>query len=39
VFDCSANLHSGPGIARGSSYNCLREIAQALDLEQPAVAA
>jgi phytoene dehydrogenase-like protein len=39
VFDCSANLHSGPGIARGSSYNCLREIAQALHLEQPAVAA
>jgi phytoene dehydrogenase-like protein len=39
VFDCSANLHSGPGIGRGSSYNCFREIAQALHLEQPAVAA
>ncbi|MGZ4286575.1 MAG: phytoene desaturase family protein [Solirubrobacteraceae bacterium] len=39
VFDCSANLHSGPGIGRGSSYNCFREIAQALCLEQPAVAA
>ena len=39
VFDCSANLHSGPGIGRGSSYNCFREIAQALQLEQPAVAA
>ena len=35
VFDCSANLHSGPGIGRGSSYNCFREIAQALHLEQP----
>jgi beta-carotene ketolase (CrtO type) len=39
VFDCSANLHSGPGIGRGSSYNCFREIARALNLEQPAVAA
>jgi phytoene dehydrogenase-like protein len=39
VFDCSANLHSGPGIGRGSSYNCFREIAEALHLEQPAVAA
>jgi beta-carotene ketolase (CrtO type) len=39
LYDCSANLHSGPGIGRGSSYNCYREIAQALHLEQPAVAA
>ena len=39
VFDCSANLHSGPGIGLGSSYNCFREIAKALHLEQPAVAA
>jgi phytoene dehydrogenase-like protein len=39
VYDCSANLHSGSGIGRGSSYNCYREIAQALNLEQPAVAA
>ena len=39
VFDCSANLHSGPGIGRGSSYNCFREIAEALHLEQAAVAA
>jgi phytoene dehydrogenase-like protein len=39
VFDCSANLHSGPGIGRGSSYNCFREIARALNLEQAAVAA
>ena len=39
VFDCSANLHSGPGIGRGSSYNCFREIAQTLHLEQPAAAA
>lgn len=39
LYDCSANLHSGPGIGRGSSYNCYREIAQALRLEQPAAAA
>jgi phytoene dehydrogenase-like protein len=39
VFDCSANLHSGSGIGRGSSYNCFQEIARALHLEQPAVAA
>ena len=39
VYDCSANLHSGPGIGRGSSYNCFQEIARALHLEQPAVAA
>jgi hypothetical protein len=39
VYDCSANLHSGSGIGRGSSYNCYREIAEALNLGQPAVAA
>jgi phytoene dehydrogenase-like protein len=39
VYDCSANLHSGSGIGRGSSYNCYQEIARALHLEQPAVAA
>jgi phytoene dehydrogenase-like protein len=33
LYDCSANLHSGPGIGRGSSYNCFREIAHALRLE------
>ena len=27
LYDCSANLHSGPGIGRGSSYNCFRQIA------------
>ena len=32
VYDCSANLHSGPGIGRGSSYNCYQEIAGALRL-------
>ena len=37
--DCSANLHSGPGIGRGSSYNCYQEIARTLHLEPPAVAA
>ncbi|HEX4672719.1 MAG TPA: NAD(P)/FAD-dependent oxidoreductase [Solirubrobacteraceae bacterium] len=39
VFECSANLHSGPGIGRGSSYNCFQEIARALRLEHPAAAA
>jgi phytoene dehydrogenase-like protein len=39
VYDCSANLHSGSGIGRGSSYNCYREIAEALHLAEPAVAA
>jgi beta-carotene ketolase (CrtO type) len=33
VYDCSANLHSGPGIGRGSSYNCYQEIARAHRLE------
>jgi beta-carotene ketolase (CrtO type) len=33
VYDCSANLHSGPGIGRGSSYNCFQEIARDLRLE------
>jgi hypothetical protein len=28
----------GSGIGRGSSYNCFREIAHALSLEQPPVA-
>ena len=39
LYDCSANLHSGPGIGRGSSYNCYQEIARALRLEGAAVAA
>jgi phytoene dehydrogenase-like protein len=39
VYDCSANLHSGSGIGRGSSYNCYREIAATLRLEGAAVAA
>lgn len=39
LYDCSANLHSGSGIGRGSSYNCYQEIAQALHLEQPVAAA
>ena len=39
VYDCSANLHSGSGIGRGSSYNCFQEIARALELGPPAVAA
>jgi beta-carotene ketolase (CrtO type) len=39
LYDCSANLHSGSGIGRGSSYNCFQEIARALHLEPAAVAA
>jgi phytoene dehydrogenase-like protein len=38
LYDCSANLHSGPGIGRGSSYNCFREIARDLRLESVPVA-
>jgi phytoene dehydrogenase-like protein len=39
LYDCSANLHSGPGIGRGSSLNCFREIARDHRLETaPAVA-
>ncbi|HEY1519958.1 MAG TPA: NAD(P)/FAD-dependent oxidoreductase [Solirubrobacteraceae bacterium] len=38
-YDCSANLHSGSGIGRGSSYNCFQEIARALRLEGAEVAA
>jgi len=36
VYDCSANLHSGSGIGRGSSYNCFQEIARDLRLEAAA---
>jgi len=39
LYDCSANLHSGPGIGRGSSLNCYQEIARALRLEGAAVPA
>jgi phytoene dehydrogenase-like protein len=39
VYDCSANFHSGPGIGRGSSVNCFREIARDLRLEQAAAVA
>jgi phytoene dehydrogenase-like protein len=39
LYDCSANLHSGPGIGRGSSYNCYQEIARALQLQEAVVAA
>ena len=39
VYNCSANLHSGPGIGRGSSLNCFEEIARDLALEAPPVAA
>ncbi|HEY2600628.1 MAG TPA: NAD(P)/FAD-dependent oxidoreductase [Thermoleophilaceae bacterium] len=39
LYNCSANLHSGPGIGRGSSWNCFQEIASDLALEAPGVAA
>ncbi len=39
LYDCSANLHSGPGIGRGSSYNCFAQIARDLRLEHASVAA
>ncbi len=39
VYDCSANLHSGSGIGRGSSYNCYQEIARALQLREAVRAA
>ncbi len=39
LYDCSANLHSGPGIGRGSSYNCFEQIARDLKLEHESVAA
>jgi hypothetical protein len=35
VYNCSANLHSGSGIGRGSSYNCFAAIAADLGLEAP----
>jgi phytoene dehydrogenase-like protein len=39
VYDCSANLHSGPGIGRGSSLNCFNEVARDRGLEQTGLAA
>ncbi len=33
LYDCSSNVHSGPGIGRGSSYNCFQQIALDLELE------
>ena len=39
LYDCSANLHSGPGIGRGSSLNCFREIARDHRLETAPAAA
>jgi phytoene dehydrogenase-like protein len=39
LYNCSANLHSGPGIGRGSSWNCFQEIARDLALESPELAA
>ena len=39
LYECSANVHSGPGIGRGSSYNCYQEIARDLRLEGATVAA
>ena len=33
LYNCSSNLHSGPGIGRGSSWNCFQEIARDLALD------
>lgn len=33
VYACSSNLHSGPSIGRGSSYNCFKVIAADLGLQ------
>jgi phytoene dehydrogenase-like protein len=32
LYNCSANMHSGSGIGRGSSYNCFGAIAEDLGL-------
>ena len=32
LYNCSANMHSGSGIGRGSSYNCFHAIAADLGL-------
>jgi phytoene dehydrogenase-like protein len=39
LYNCSSNLHSGPGIGRGSSWNCFQEMARDLALEPAGVAA
>jgi phytoene dehydrogenase-like protein len=39
LYNCSSNLHSGPGIGRGSSWNCFQEIARDLALEPAGVEA
>jgi len=33
VYTCSANVHSGSGIGRGSSYNCWKQIASDLQID------
>jgi beta-carotene ketolase (CrtO type) len=39
LYNCSANVHSGPGIGRGSSWICFQQIASDLALEIPAASA
>jgi phytoene dehydrogenase-like protein len=34
MYICSSNMHSGAGIARGSSYNCFKVIAEDFGLEK-----
>ncbi len=34
MYVCSSNMHSGAGIARGSSYNCFKVIAEDFGLEK-----
>jgi phytoene dehydrogenase-like protein len=36
LYNCSANMHSGSGIGRGSSYNCFNAITADLGLAVPA---
>jgi hypothetical protein len=34
MYICSSNMHSGGGIARGSSYNCFKVIVDDFKLEK-----
>jgi len=35
LYQCSSGVYGGPGIARGSSYNCYKIIAEDLKLPAP----
>ena len=36
LYNCSANVHAGSGIGRGSSYNCFQQIAADLGIDPQA---